>query len=270
MKSRYGPAAALALALCPVWSEAQPQTTSGIDPEVLIERILTVDAEQRAKINTVSFEAEYVEGEQPTDGSFKEKTRFMKRIYIKYFSDTAWYHEDYIEYYKDGQLQTAEDRDKEAADRAEKKKSRKEYDISYPMLRPFTPQHRPQYDIAYEGVSPEKIGGYVCHHFTVKAKEEADSLINGEYYFDGEGFHLVRVEFSPAKLVKKAMFKMSELKMSVQYAPTSDSYWLPTEFDIRGHGRAMFLVGVNFSGTEYFRNPVVNGRIKDSIFEEKP
>jgi hypothetical protein len=245
------------------------QAPAGIDPEAIIQRILAVEAEQRTRLNDVSLDAEYIEGEQRSDGTFKEKVRFMKRIYIKYLTDTAWYREDYVQYYKDGKLQKPEDRDKEARDRAEKKKRRKAFDISYPMLKPFMHQHRSQYDIAYQGISPDKINNYTCHRFTVKAKEESDTLISGEFYFESEGFHLVKVDFSPAKLVKRTMFRLSNLKMSIQYGPNSDNFWLPTRFDITGKGKAMWLIGVEFAGTEYYRNPVVNSGLKDKLFEVK-
>ncbi|PWB69106.1 hypothetical protein C3F09_10595, partial [candidate division GN15 bacterium] len=66
------------------------EPTAGIDPEALIRQIVQVDSEQRAKLKDVVFDAEYVEGETKGDGRFEEKLRFMKRIWIKYFPDTAW------------------------------------------------------------------------------------------------------------------------------------------------------------------------------------
>jgi hypothetical protein len=242
------------------------ESNEGIDPEVIIDRILTVDLEQRRQIKDVTFDAEYVEGEEK-DGEFQEKVRFDKKVYIKYFEDTAWYHEEYIAYYKDGELKSQEDLRKQARERKEKKQKRKTRDISFPMITPFYPDERQFYEIEYVGVTEEPIDGYICHQFRVTSKEEDPDRINGDYYFDADSFHLVRVDFSPAKLVKKAVFKMQELNMSVRYGPTPDDVWLPRQFDIEGRGKAMFLFGVKFAGTEYYRNPIINTGLKDELFE---
>lgn len=243
------------------------QEDNGIDPEALIDRILSVEKAQRAELHDVIFDAEYIEGEQKDDG-FKEKVRFDKRIYLKFFPDTVWFHEQYLAYYKDGKLQSEKDLRKEAASRMEKKKKRNMRDISYPMLKPFYPDERALYDITYRGVPEETIDGYVCHHFRVKAKEESDTLINGDFYFDAETFHPVRIDFSPAKLVKKLMFKLNELNMSLTYGPTGDdNIWLPRQFHLEGRGKAGLLFGVHFGGTEYYRNPIINSGVSEDIFK---
>ena len=95
------------------------------------------------------------------------------------------------------------------------------------MLKPFYPQMRELYDIRYEGVAEEKIAGRVCHHFRIDAREEVDTLINGDYYFEAGEFQLVQVDFEPAKLVKKTMFRLKELNMSILYGPTARGIWLP-------------------------------------------
>ncbi|MFQ5453107.1 MAG: hypothetical protein ACE5D6_02850 [Candidatus Zixiibacteriota bacterium] len=243
------------------------QNSEGIDPNAIIERILAVDEEQRAKIKDITFDAEYIEGKKEDDGSFKEKEKFIKKIYLKYLADTVFYHEKYLEYYKEGKWQEQKKLDKEASKRIEKKKKRKRRDISYNMLKPFYTEQSTLYEIKYLGVAEENIEEYVCHHFKVAANEENDTLINGEYYFDAESFHLVRVDFSPAKLVKKTLFRLKEMRMSLIYGPTEDGFWLPRQFDIQGKGKAMFFIGVKFAGVEYYRNPVVNSNIGYEIFE---
>jgi len=79
----------------------------------------------------------------------------------------------------------------------------------------------------------------------------------------------VKVDFSPARLVKKTFFKLKEMNMSIVYGPTEDGFWLPRQFEIEGKGKAMFFIGVKFSGVEYYRNPVINSGIDDQIFEEE-
>ena len=102
---------------------------------------------------------------------------------------------------------------------------------------------------------------------TPAAKVEADSLIDGDYYFEAEYYNLVRVDFSPSKLVKKTMFKLKELNMTIIYSPGPEGYWLPSRFEVEGKGKAALFFGVNFNGTEWFRNPEINRGLKDSIFE---
>ncbi len=248
-------------------STATAQDAGGIDPEALIERILATDRYQRDHLQDVTFSAEYVEREDAGDEGFREKVRLVKNVYIKYFVDKAWFAEEYLEYYKEGELQSEQDMLNEAADRIEKKKKRKAHDISHPMLKPFYRERRPLYDISYQGVAEDRIDDWVCHHFRVTALEPTDTLINGDYYFEAEDFHLVRVDFSPSKLVKKLMFKLNELNMSLLYGPDTEGYWLPRQIDIQGKGKAALFIGVSFAGTEYYRSPVVNSGLDDSIFE---
>ncbi len=257
----------LVLGLLAVAGTCPAQNGNGIDPEALIERILAVDQQQSDQIRDVVFDAEYVEREDKGDEGFKEKVRFVKKISVKYLEDTVWLHEEYLEYYKDGELKSHKDLQSEAKSRREKKEKRKGRDISYPILKPFYPDNRELYNIEYQGVSGERIDNHVCHQFRVTALEESDALIDGDFFFEAESFHLVRVDFSPAKLVKKMMFKLKELDMSIIFGPTDEGYWLPKQFDVRGKGKAAFFFGVNFAGTEYYRNPVVNGGLEASLFE---
>ena len=247
---------------------ARAQTENGIDPDALIDRILLVEQRQCESIKDIVFDAEYIEGEDK-DGEFREKVRFVKKVFVKYMADTALYHEDYLEYYKDGELKKDKDRDNEAKSRKEKKQKRKTRDISFSMLEPFHADQREYYDISYEGVTNDRVDSYICHHFKVASIEEIEGRINGDFFFEAETFNLVRVDFSPAKLVKKVMFRMKEMAMTISYGPTEDGYWLPHQFEISGKGKAMFFIGVKFAGVEYYRNPVVNGGIEDEIFEVK-
>ena len=99
-------------------------------------------------------------------------------------------------------------------------------------------------------------------------KLPADSLIEGEFFFDAESLHLVRADFSPSKLVKKLMFRLKRLDMTLVQGPTPEGYWLPREFRIDGKGKAGLLFGVSFGGRERYTNPVVNSGLDETIFEE--
>jgi hypothetical protein len=241
---------------------------SGIDPEALIERILAVEAKQRSEITDVILDAENIQGKRESDGNLTEEKRFVKKIYIKYLPDTTWYQEGYLEYYKNGELQNPEERDKEAAKQIEKERKRKTSDISYPVLSPFYPEQRGQYEITYEGVAADRIDEYVCHHFRVNSKEAESDYINGDYYFEAESFHLVKVDFSPAKLVRKTMFKLNRLNMSIRYRPTPEGWWLPRRFDVEGKGKRAFFMGIRFAATEYYSNPQINTGIQAKVFED--
>lgn len=256
----------IGLTLLTLTAGAPAQESGGIDPEALIARILAVESEQRAKLQDVTYESEYREGKRE-EGEFIEETRFAKRVQIKYEKDTALFHETILEYYKKGELQSADDRDGEAKTRAEKKKRRGGMDISFPMLRPFEPPWRALYDIAYAGIPSEPLDGRLCHKFEVRATDPADSLINATYYFEADGFHLVRVDFSPSKLTRNLMFKMSEFNMSLQYGPGPEGHWLPRQFDISMKAKAAFFKNVRVLGTEYYRNPVINTGLGRELFE---
>ena len=230
----------------------------------LIKQILEVDKQQRDIVKNVTFDAEFVEGENK-DGEFVEKVRFEKKIYIKYEADTAFLVEDYLAYYKKSVKQSEEKLQAAAKERKEKKKKRKTSDISYSMLKPFYPKNKDLYTIEYLGIAPDTIEGYICHSFKVRAKEDKAYLLNGSYYFDSESFQLVRVDFSPAKLTKKTMFKMKELNLTILYKEYENNLWFPKKIEIAGKGKAMFFIGVKFDGIEYYSNPQINQDI-DSIF----
>ncbi len=242
------------------------QETTGIDPEAIIEQALAAQERQREQIQNLVLDAELLEGKYDDKKGFEEENRFVKKVYLKYLPDTVLYYEEYLKYYEKGELQPPEKRDKKAKERMEKARQRKAKNISFSMLKPFYPENRNEYDITYEGVFDEQIEGYVCHHFSVRSRIEDDEHIDGEYFFEAKMFHLVRVDFSPAKLVKKTMFKLNELDMSITYGETADGNWVPREFNVIGKGRAAFLFGVDFAATEYYRNPEINTDIADEIF----
>ncbi|HPC12260.1 MAG TPA: hypothetical protein PK112_09215, partial [candidate division Zixibacteria bacterium] len=156
---------------------------------------------------------------------------------------------------------------KQARDRLEKNRKRNARNIAYPMLRPFRPENRKDYEIAYVGL--DEVEDTTCYHFRVTPKVKTDEHIAGDYYFETDGFHLVRVDFSPARLVKKAMFKLDRLDMSIVYGPAPEGFWLPKQFDVAGRGKAALFFGVNFAGTEYYRNPQINVGQSDTLFKSE-
>ena len=245
------------------------QSSNRIDADAIIEQVLAVAERQSDKIQDVTFEAESLRGKYDDKKGFQQESRFTKKVFLKYLPDTVLYADEFLEYYDGDDLQTPKKRDEAVAELREKRKKRKAHNVSFSMMTPFEKEHRAQYDISYIGIAEEKIEGYVCHHFKVLSKEEDEMRINGDYYFEADTFHLVRVDFEPAKLVKKLMFKLKELRLSLRYGPTDEGYWLPRQFDVRGKGKAAFFIGVNFASVEYFRNPQINTGLDDKLFEVK-
>jgi len=61
-------------------------------------------------------------------------------------------------------------------------------------------------------------------------------------------FQLVRVDFSPAKMIKTNVFKMKELNLSILYKEFENNLWFPKKIEIVEKGKVMFIIGVKFTG----------------------
>jgi len=255
------------LALLPHSVRISAQEELALEPDAIIQKILSVDAKQRSEIQSLVFDAEYIEKENNGKGGYDEKIRLEKKIRMKFLSDTVWYNEEYLRYYKNNEVRSAEECDEVAAERKDKKKRRGSRDISWPMLLPFKPEGSGGYTKTYQGVDDTTVAGYVCHHFKVTSTTEDEDKINGDYFFDAASFQLIRVRFCPAKLGGNLMFKLDKLEMALSFAPTSDGHWLPQQFDIAGKGKAAFFIDVDWQGTEYFHNPQINTGMSDEIFQ---
>jgi len=234
------------------------QQETAIDADAIIQKVVEVEARQRAEIRDVVFDAEYIEMEIDENGEMKEKMRLEKTVTLKYINDSVIYVETFNAYYKKGELMSEDELSKIAREKTEKKKKRGSRDISYSILSPFYDKNKQDYSITYLGVHDTTVSDYLCHKFKVESLTGDKKAINGEYYFDADSFHLVRVDFVPAKIGGNFFFNMKKLELSMMFAPNSDGYWFPTRFDISGQGKAMFFIGVSWAGTEYFRNPRVN------------
>ena len=65
---------------------------AGIDPDALIDQIVTVDTQQRDRINDLVLDAEYVEGKRNKDGTLEENKRFTKKVYVRFLPDPTLFH----------------------------------------------------------------------------------------------------------------------------------------------------------------------------------
>lgn len=241
---------------------------NGVDPQVIINRVVQVDRQNRQLVRTLTVESQLLEGELKDTG-FVEKSRATKTIYVRFFEDSAWFQEMYTSLSENGKPKSDEELKEYAAKKIESKKKRKSQDISFPILRPFYPGFRDLYDITSHGTVDNINRRYTCYHFTVTAKSPADTLIEGEYYFEVESFQLARVDFHPSKLTKNLMFKLNRLDMTLLYAPDTSGAWLPREFHAVGKGKAAIIFGVNFAIREYYRNPVINNNLSDTLFARR-
>ncbi len=238
-----------------------------LDKMQLVKKILEVEKTQKVLVQDLTLDALFIEGKKEKDGQIKEKTRFMKKVFLKFLPDTTLMHEEYFEYLKEGKPQKEKDMLKEVTNRTEKKKKRKAKDISYSMYTPFYPENKNLYEYELIGVHPELIEGHVCYELKLNAQEKTDSLINGTYYIDTSTFNFVKIDFAPAKLVKKMMFKLHKLNMTILFDKTEEGLNYPKQFIIDGKGKAALFIGVNFYATEKYSNPVFNSGLDDKIFE---
>lgn len=256
-----------ALFILLTFASAMAIEEEALEADAIISKILAVEAKQRSEIQTLTFDAEYIEKESDGNGGYNEKVRLEKKIRLKYLPDTVWYNEEYIRYLKNGEVRPDKECDEVAAERKAKKKKRGSRDISFPILTPLKPASRGSYDVAYLGVDDSTVPDYVCYHFTATSTTLDENKINGDYYFDAASFQLIKVKFAPAKLAGNLMFKLNQLDISMTFAPTAEGHWLPRQFDISGKGKAAFFIGVDWEGTEYFHNPQINTGISDELFK---
>lgn len=241
----------------------------------IVSRVMAVRRAQMAGIDDITFDVEAYETSLDGSGNVKETKKYSKKIFMKKaVGDNFKYWEEYLAYYINGIRQEKADLKKLAAEKAEKKKKRGGKDISYDMTLPLKAASRNLYVLTYEGLSPQPVDGYVCYLVRATADSSRvpndimDTLINCLYYIDTVSYQIVQIDFAPAKLVSKFLFKMSALDMRINYEPYGDSLWLPYRFHIRGKARAIYAVGINFEAEEQYNNPVINAGLEESMFKD--
>ena len=241
-----------------------------VDEENLVDHIVSRYEELWHNVERIEYDAELLEGSSEEDGELKVKDRFLKRVIVSVLPDTTLLEEEYLAYYKDGELRSEEDLREEAQKKIERREKSRSRGISWPILTPFFPDQREFYDIIYQGIADSLIDGYSCHIFKVLSRSEHDQRIHGTYYIDTDSFQPVRLDFRPSKLGGNTMFKLKQLDMTIWSEPTEYGIWLPTRFDISGKGRAALLVGISFAGRELYRNPQVIMRLEQDDKDAYP
>ena len=81
--------------------------------EAFIQNVLMAESWRRSRVRDVIFDAEQI----IKDDKGKEKARFKKKIYMKFLPDTTLFKEEYLEYYKEGKLQSQKEMEKEVKKR---------------------------------------------------------------------------------------------------------------------------------------------------------
>jgi hypothetical protein len=214
----------------------------------------------------MSFDAVLNEKETDGKGNVKKLEKYDKKIYLKTFGDSLLIKEEYLSYYIDGEKQSDQEPAKKAQKKADEKKKRRGRDLAYDLTTPLQPKNRQSYETSYDGIADSLIDGFVCYKLRAEARQDSDTLIDALYYIDTASYHPVRIDFRPAKLVRKLMFRLSDFRMTLQYKPFSDRIWLPYRFEIKGKGKAALFIGVNFEAEETYFNPVINSGLADSLF----
>ena len=243
-----------------------------VDSKALISEIRNIYRRQHAMMQTLSFEVLTREG-KIKDSQFVEESTTNKILAYRFVGDSTVKAERIFAGSINGEPVTPdklEEMIKKREEAAKKReRNRKQGEISLSMYKPFLASHEQLYDISYKGTTTPKNSERLCHQFDVRCNEESDSTVNGTFYFDAETLFMVRGEFSPTKIPKGAMFNMKEMSMELDFAPMSDSVWMPVEFRLQGRAKAMMFIGVNFAVQESYRNPKINDPGTDTLFVSK-
>lgn len=235
----------------------------------LIDSVLAARQRQLDAVSDMTFDAIFYERRTDKEGEVTEEKRYDKKIYVKKIDDTFHIHQKYVAFYLDGVRQDREALVAEVDKKQEERVKRGNRDFTYDLTIPLQMLYTGMYDVSYKGIAKEKINGFTCYMLRADAREKNDTLLNCLYYVDTADYNLVRVDFSPAKLVSKLMFKLKELDMTINYKPYDSKIWVPDRFELLGKGKAAFFIGVYFQSEETYTNPVVNSGLDDALFDER-
>lgn len=274
--NRYGKFAGLlsvivlsVVVLGPMAPRLRSESAVAVDPKLLIEEIRRTHDRQLALTRTLAFDVLTREG-KIKDSQFVEESTTTRILAYRFDGDSTIKVDRYLAGTIDGrpvndkELAKMIDKREEAARKREKE--RKQGEISLSPYKPFLPSHAAAYTLTYKGTARPRNHDLLCHSFEVRANDDSDTLVNGTYYFEAGNLHLVRAEFSPARIPKGMMFNVRELAMALDFEPLNDSVWLPTEFRLQARANAMLFIGVNFAVEESYRHPALNLPATDTLF----
>ena len=255
---------------------ASAKTFAGTTPPIdsIIQKVLLTHQTAMAELSDLTLDIDSYERRLDGDGNVKETAKLVKKGHLKRVEGGKFlYCEDYNEYYINGERQDQKSLKKITKERLNRKKKSRSKDLSFDITTPLEPQFREIYDIVDQGLSEKEIEGYPCFLLSATVNDNntagkiMDTLANYLFYIDTLSYQIVKVDFEPARLISKLFFKFKLLKMSISFAPYDSALWLPSHFHIDGRAKAAFFVGVNFEGEEFFKNPVINSGLDDSLFK---
>ena len=260
--------------LLPLSAHSQSPANADSTLSGIVDRLLASEARQSEKISDVRMDSELLERRLKGNDEIKEEKRFIKKIYFHKIPDSARkmeVYERYLEYYKDGEKQSAAELADVVREKIKKLKKGRGDDKARLVTDVFLPENAEFYSLSYEGIVDSAVDNYTCYIIKVRAKKNKDDMkerINAEFYIDTASARPVFVTFRPAKFKGNMMFKFKKLEMSLEFKEYQPDVWMPVRFHLRGKAKAALFFGVDFEADETFSNPQFNTGVKDIPFAE--
>jgi len=233
-------------------------TASAVDVGDVVESAYRRDSLVRAEIIDLTMEAVSFSRKLAGDGSVKEEKEFLKTYYFKDSLFAASFHE----YYLDGVRQDEKKRAEQVREDEKRRRQGRGRDASINPLAPFSPENRQHYRITL--LDNESRQGVDCYHINADCLVEDENLLEGDFWFDREGFNLVYAEFHPAELPSP----LKQLDMVQSRIRHESGYWLPDRFYLRGRGKVMLVIKFAFEVEEQYSNHRLNAGLSDELFKE--
>ncbi len=240
----------LFLCLCAV-----PVSAQDLDINQIVDKIYARDSITKTNLDDLTIMAETFSRKLSKEGEVKEEKRFVKKYLFK---DTL-FAAQFLEFYIDDEIQD------EKAIKKEKKEMRKKgrfRNAARNALLPFYPKSRENYNYEFLGI--EVMNGFRCYHVLADCDKKDKNLIEGDYWFETDGFNLVYCEFRPAK----NPWPIKEIEMKQSRILTETGYWFPDHFIIKGYGKVLFLKKFYFEGEEFYFDYQINTGLTDDLFRE--
>ncbi len=251
---RIVPLAFITIILC--FGAAYSQDS--LDVDQIISGAVRQDSITRAEVGAWEMQAVSYVRKLGGDEEVKEEKKFLKTYYFKDSLFKAVFHE----YYRDGELQSQKELDKQIGEAAERRKKGRNRDASVNPMEPFYPENRGKYIFTLAG--KELTHGCIAYHIVAEALEENQNLFEGDFWFEINHLNLLHAEFRPAKMPSK--IKM--LEMVKDYAPVEAGYWLPVGFRLHGKGQVLLFIKFNFAVEERYSKWEIKLDLPDTFFEE--
>lgn len=234
-------------------------TASAVDVGDVVEGAYRRDRLVRAEIVDLTMEAVSLSRKLTGDGSVKEEKKFLKTYYFKDSLFATSFHE----YYLDGVKQDEKKLIEQVREDEQRRSKGRGRDASIDPLAPFSPKNRQNYRFTL--LDDESRQGADCYHVNAECLVEDENLLEGDFWFDREGFNLVYAEVHPAELTSP----LKQLDMVQSRKRHESGYWLPDRFYLRGRGKVMLVIKFAFEVEEKYSNHRLNGGLSDELFKEK-